>query len=409
MKAAHTPWHLLRRPRCLGSSASRPCLPIWRRNIRIKGLNGGNEDTPYFGQTADLLKGKIETIRNGILPLDVFEAIRTEMLARPPQITRDIMSPTNSTLLNIVLADHIPERCRQGKLDVGSVEPTQWLPEGHHLVYFPLQKTTSQLCPDGTDPYHSPGPPFDQRMWAGGSIEFNKPFWLNSAPAECWESIEDVTLKGPEGQEKIFVTVLRDYMLSTDRKSDVNPPEPRIRERRKLVFMRGLSESQAQARRLDTVSSKKGINFPLQPSSSFPIKPTPRLLFYYSALSFNAHLIHLDRSYCRDQEGHPNLLVHGPLSLTLMLSALSAELRSHQKNPLQIRRIDYRNLAPLYADEDMFVCVRPMKQKLADDLPRQGEEEYDQNWDVWIRDHDNRLSVRGTVEVGQLKDPLVNN
>lgn len=92
-----------------------------------------------------------------------------------------------------------------------------------------------------------------------------------------------------------------------------------------------------------------------------------------------------------------------------MLSALSAEIRSHQKNPLQIRRIDYRNLAPLYADEDMFVCVRPMKQKLADDLPRQGEEEYDQNWDVWIRDHDNRLSVRGTVEVGQLKDPIINN
>ncbi|KAI1090860.1 hypothetical protein F5B19DRAFT_298199 [Rostrohypoxylon terebratum] len=405
MRVARTPWHLLRRPRCLGSEVYRPCLPIWRRNIQTEGHDGGNEDSHSDGRKAEQLEGrKPEAKRDGVLSSGQFLAIKKKMLARPPQITRDVMSPTNSTLLNIVLADHLPLKCRDVNLNVGKVSPTHRLPEGHHLVYFPLQRTTSKLCPDGTDPYHSPGAPFDKRMWAGGSIEFNRAFLLNSAPAECREIIEDVTAKGLVGQEKIFVTVRRDYNLVSDLKDDEPPEEPRIRERRKLVFMRGLDKNQAQLKLADSISSeKKKIDFPSEPTYSVSIKPTPRLLFYYSALSFNAHLIHLNQSYCREQEGHPDLLVHGPLSLTLMLKVLKAELLRHQKNPV-IRRIDYRNLAPLYVDNEMSVCVKPAHHKFTDDRS-ENREHHLRNWDVWIKDRNGSLSVRGTFEVEEQKDP----
>jgi hypothetical protein len=45
----------------------------------------------------------------------------------------------------------------------------------------------------------------------------------------------------------------------------------------------------------------------------------PVLLFRFSALTANAHRIHCDTPYARDEERHPGLLVHGPLLALLML------------------------------------------------------------------------------------------
>merc|ERR1712093_414832 len=43
-------------------------------------------------------------------------------------------------------------------------------------------------------------------------------------------------------------------------------------------------------------------------------------------ISFNAHRIHLDPQYTREVEGHRHLLVHGPLTLVLMLSVLRSQI-----------------------------------------------------------------------------------
>ena len=49
-------------------------------------------------------------------------------------------------------------------------------------------------------------------MWAGGSVRFrnpSKPLVLDGGPGVCVERIRDVQVKGPEGQEKIFVGIER--------------------------------------------------------------------------------------------------------------------------------------------------------------------------------------------------------
>lgn len=46
-----------------------------------------------------------------------------------------------------------------------------------------------------------------------------------------------------------------------------------------------------------------------------------RALFRFSALTFNTHLIHYDRSWAREVEGLPDLLVHGPLTRILLMDA----------------------------------------------------------------------------------------
>jgi hydroxyacyl-ACP dehydratase HTD2-like protein with hotdog domain len=68
----------------------------------------------------------------------------------------------------------------------------------------------------------------------------------------------------------------------------------------------------------------------------------------------NAHSIHLDRNYCRTVEGHRNLLVHGPMTCTLLMTMLNAQISQQGK---AISKFDYRNVAPLYADEELKLCA----------------------------------------------------
>ena len=133
------------------------------------------------------------------------------------------------------------------------------------------------------------------------------------------------------------------------------------------------------------------------PDFTFSLKPDATLLFHFSALTYNAHAIHLDPDYARNREGYKGLLVHGPLTLVLMLSALRAALEQVKTTEAQalnslarprsyIRSIDYRNLAPLYVDEEMRVCLRRTKQ-----------EGGELKWDVWVEGPDGGLAVKASA------------
>lgn len=111
------------------------------------------------------------------------------------------------------------------------------------------------------------------------------------------------------------------------------------------------------------------------------------MLFRYSALTFNAHAIHLDETYTRDVEGFPGLLVHGPLTLTLLLAVVQCHLA---KRDLTIREIEYKNLTPLYAEDMLSICGKPKSTR--DNAA----------WDVWIEGKHGGLAVRGTVRL----DPI---
>jgi hydroxyacyl-ACP dehydratase HTD2-like protein with hotdog domain len=100
-------------------------------------------------------------------------------------------------------------------------------------------------------------------------------------------------------------------------------------------------------------------------------------------LTFNAHSIHLDRSYARDVEGYDDVLVHGPLTLTLTLTVMQRHLSKLGKN---ISGIEYRNLAPLIVEQPLRICAKPK------DAGR------GTSWEVWVERGDGGLAVRGTIE-----------
>ena len=293
----------------------------------------------------------------------------------------DYSVPAHSSLLNNTLLDFLPDYASATSKD------NVFLPAGHHLVYFAPRNRLSSLLHDGTDPLHSPGPPFTRRMWAGGSIEFRKHLRFSQRSMICNESIDKVDIKGRDGDadQKIFVEIKRRI-----RHMNVNSTEDNIVEIRRLVFMH---ESPRTAASGTASPRRKIIKPPNAPDFFHTLRPSPGLLFRFSALSLNDHAIHLDRQYCQYVEGRRNLLVHGPLSLVLMLRFLKGVLlvKSHREKRKadDIKHIEYRNLAPLYAEEEMKICVRQKDTNL---------------WETWIEDPEGGYAVKGTVKTGAFGD-----
>ena len=78
------------------------------------------------------------------------------------------------------------------------------------------------------------------------------------------------------------------------------------------------------------------------------------LLFRYSALTFNGHRIHYDRSYVTQVEGYPGLIVHGPLIATLLMELLRAQLPARR-----VASFSFRAVGPLFDIESFSIHGQP--------------------------------------------------
>ncbi|KAK4570060.1 hypothetical protein LTR86_003030 [Recurvomyces mirabilis] len=335
-----------------------------------------------------------------------FSHLEKEMIERKIPPIFDDLTPQSSYRLNTTLADFLSDVTPPAVLP--PTEPAQVLPIPHHLIYFEPTKRQSQMLADGTNPDQSPGDPFVRRMWAGGHVLYNhgNPLTLDSGRAVCAEFIRSVTVKGKPGEEKLFVRIERRLARATKEEMQLLGPaqtdmseketlEHRVRQRlwrdkdtdfgpcsilenRNIVFMR--SRSKEEAARDTEKAAGKQLQPQHKPDFSHTITPDAKLLFRFSALTFNAHAIHLDPEYCREVEGHRNLLFHGPLSFVFMITVLQQQLRK-QGNEV-VKSVEYRNLAPLYAHEAVTFC---------------GTKVADNKWEIWTQTPQGGLAVKGTV------------
>jgi 3-methylfumaryl-CoA hydratase len=84
------------------------------------------------------------------------------------------------------------------------------------------------------------------------------------------------------------------------------------------------------------------------------ITPDPVLLFRFSALTFNSHRIHYDRTWAMQVEGYPGLVVHGPLTTTLLIDF------ARDQNPgKQIASYATQARAPLFDTAPFELRGRP--------------------------------------------------
>ncbi|KAK4639428.1 hypothetical protein QC761_708075 [Podospora bellae-mahoneyi] len=329
-----------------------------------------------------------------INPESYLASARQKFVSQPPKIISATLTRSKADQLTLALEDANPA-FRQSH---GEFEDGDPLPQGYHMVYFEPKMSSYQPMADGTDPYHFPGRPFARRMWVGGEVNFEREYMGcmllgeggKETKAECreWVESEGVEVKGG----KVFVEVGREYFaLTGEEKVKV------LTEKRRLVFLRPLEEELArQVERLRLGDKKaverKKIKVPWRPFFSFSLRPDAQFLSLFSVLTSNAHRIHLDSKYARVEEGYKDVLVHGPLTLVLMLEGLASYLHKSGKEKRRwIKSMSYRNLAPLFKGDEVRVCGALAKS--------QGGGEGEEEWVVWIEDFEGGLAVKGSATV----------
>lgn len=206
-------------------------------------------------------------------------------------------------------------------------QPGDLLPPLWHWIFFAPQAPTREIAIDGHPVKGSflPDVPLPRRMWAGSRIRYRAPLRVGET-AERISVIRDVQIKSGKSGALVFVTI--QHTLSASGVLVVD-------EQQDIVYREkpGLSASPP--------SSAESVRDP--PQFNREVVPDPVLLFRYSALTFNAHRIHYDRDYARRGEGYPGLVVHAPLTATLLVELLFAALPG-----VVVDAIRFRAVRPLF-------------------------------------------------------------
>jgi len=210
------------------------------------------------------------------------------------------------------------------------------IPQSGHWLYFLETAPNSELGHDGHPKRGGFLPPVSlpRRMWAGGRIDFRAPVRVGDAIRRDSE-ILSVEAKSGNSGNLVFVTVRHTVSANGT---------IAIVEEHDIVYRDAAKKGEAPP-----------VGKPAPPTAMWrrEVETNEGVLFRYSALIFNAHRIHYDIDYCRDVEGYPGLIVHGPLQTTLLLDLC----RRHDPRP--VRTLDYRATHPVFHQEKFSVNGQP--------------------------------------------------
>jgi 3-methylfumaryl-CoA hydratase len=240
-------------------------------------------------------------------------------------------------------------------------QPGEPLPPGWQWLYFNPHVRRSELGSDGHPRLGGFLPPIElpRRMWAGSRIQY-----LADLPIEARATrrsrILKVENKVGKGGALSFVTV--EHTTSCEGTLCIS-------EEQDIVYREHPSAATAPAPR---PPRHDGV---AQWSRRF--QPDTTLLFRYSALTFNAHRIHYDQAFVRGVEGYPDLLVHGPLTATL-LQLLALEHGGGRR----LARFDFRGVTPLFVE-------RPFE--------LEGRRVEDHTLALWARGPDGELAMSASA------------
>lgn len=219
-----------------------------------------------------------------------------------------------------------------------SPRANQQVPPLGHWLYFLPHARQSEIDVDGHPRRGGllPPVPLPRRMWAGGRLEFRAPIPAGAPITRCSKVLDVKFKKGASG-DLVFLLVQHEIKLDG---------QTAILEEQDIVYRSAAVSGERKPTRANHVKSLR------QPEKSRRIIPDPTQLFRYSALTFNAHRIHYDRDYARDEEGYAGLVIQGPYIATLLLDHFI------QTNPkARVRRFSFRALKPLLDQQPFELCL----------------------------------------------------
>ena len=219
------------------------------------------------------------------------------------------------------------------------------MPQGIHFCLCTPEAPTARLGPDGhplreDDPASFLPPiPLPRRMWASSDIEFRAPMTIG-ATIERTSRVVSITPKSGSRGEMVFVEI--DHETSADGKLAV-------RERQSAVYLEALAPDAP----LSPPAPSPEVFDPQAWDLHRQLVPDTRLLFRYSALTFNTHRIHYDAPYALEQERYRGLVVHGPLTASLLL-----QLAAERFGENRLAQFGFRGVSPAIAGEALHLVLR---------------------------------------------------
>jgi 3-methylfumaryl-CoA hydratase len=243
-------------------------------------------------------------------------------------------------------------------------EPGDELPPLWHWIFFTPKARASEIGPDGhpTRGGFLPPVPLSRRMWAGGRLSWHEPLRVGDAVTRT-SRIERISEKEGRSGALVFVTVRHEI---------AGPRGLALTEEHDIVYRDAPREGEA---------APPALAAPADERFSRELVPDPVLLFRYSALTFNGHRIHYDRSYATEVEGYPGLVVHGPLIATLLM-----QLARSERPGLVARRFEFKAVHPVFDIHRFHVC---------------GRDEGAGRFALWARDHQGRLAMQATLDFAE--------
>jgi 3-methylfumaryl-CoA hydratase len=243
--------------------------------------------------------------------------------------------------------------------------PGEVPPLGHWFYFLPRARQ-SDIAGDGHPKRGGflPPVPLPRRMWAGSRLSFQSPLRIGEKMHQR-STITEVQHKAGRSGNLVFVTVSHELTATSG---------PVLTELQDIVYREAPAPGQSAAEPAVPTESREA-------DWMRTIAPDPVLLFRFSALTFNAHRIHYDRPYCREVEGYPGLVVHGPLTATLMMDLF---LRHHPG--ARVTSFSFRGLRPLFDTASFAVCGKK----------RPGGAE------LWTLDHEGRVTMTAELAIDQM-------
>jgi 3-methylfumaryl-CoA hydratase len=259
----------------------------------------------------------------------------------------DTLGPTPVAALRATL-DH-----PAAPVTPGTPLPPLW----HWLYFLPLHRQ-SEIGEDGHPRRGGflPPVPLPRRMWAGSQFEFRAPLCVGDR-VQRTSTIADVTQKDGRSGPLVFVKVRHELRCN-------GAADAALVEFHDIVYRQARQATDVEpppvaAPAPDAAAVAAGNAWQRS------VMADEVLLFRYSALTFNGHRIHYDRSYVTGVEGYPGLVVHGPLIATLLLDLLrrqapDAEVASFRfkavrptfdQNPLRVNGQRHGQSVKLWAQD----------------------------------------------------------
>lgn len=218
------------------------------------------------------------------------------------------------------------------------------VPQAYHWCLCLPDAPTAILGADGhpvredSDDSFLPPIPLPRRMWAASKVEFIAPLRPGQSVMRS-SRVAAITEKQGGSGTLVFAEVAHETH---------GDGKLAVRETQTIVF-----REPAPAGAPPAPPPGEGRFDPAGWDAHRMLVPSEALLFRYSALTFNSHRIHYDLPYATEEEGYRGLVVHGPLTATLLL-----DLAARHFGDNALTRFDFRGTSPAICGEELHLALR---------------------------------------------------